>query len=111
MHGSEGAGTQQCVPATRLILGSNCRSAIATLVERQTRFTMLVHLPDGHGAVAVRDGLLAAIKTRPEHLRKSLTWDQGTELAQHRQITMATKMTSTSATRTAPGSEGRMRTL
>ncbi|MDQ2710132.1 MAG: IS30 family transposase [Actinomycetota bacterium] len=75
-----------------LILGSNCRSAIATLVERQTRFTMLVHLPEGHGAIAVRDGLLASIKTLPEHLAKTLTWDQGTELAQHRQITMATKM-------------------
>lgn len=75
-----------------LILGSNCRSAIATLVERQTRFTMLVHLPDGHGAIAVRDGLLTTIKDLPEHLRKTLTWDQGTELAQHRQITMATKM-------------------
>lgn len=75
-----------------LILGSNCRSAIATLVERQTRYTMLVHLPDGHGAMAVRDGLLDTIKTLPEHLRKSLTWDQGSELAQHRQITLATKM-------------------
>ncbi len=75
-----------------LILGSNCRSAIATLVERQTRFAMLVHLPDGHGAIAVRDGLLASIATLPERLRKTLTWDQGTELAQHRQITMATKM-------------------
>jgi len=75
-----------------LILGSNCRSAIATLVERQTRYTMLVHLPEGHGAVAVRDGLLASIQTLPEHLRKSLTWDQGTELAQHRQIALASKM-------------------
>jgi len=75
-----------------LILGSNCRTAIATLVERQTRFTMLVHLPQGHGAIAVRDGLLATIKTLPQHLAKTLTWDQGTELAQHRQITMATKM-------------------
>jgi IS30 family transposase len=76
-----------------LVLGSNCRSAIATLVERQTRFLMLVHLPGGnHGAIAVRDGLLAAIKTLPAHLAKTLTWDQGTELAQHRQITMATKM-------------------
>jgi len=92
LHGSEGAGTQQCVPATRLVLGSNCRWAIATLVERQTRFAVLVHLPDGHGAVAVHDGLLAAIKTLPAHLRKTLTWDQGTELAQHRQITMATSM-------------------
>jgi len=92
-HGSEGAPTQQCVGATRLVLGSNCRSAIATLVERQTRFLMLVHLPGGnHGAIAVRDGLLAAIKTLPAHLAKTLTWDQGTELAQHRQITMATKM-------------------
>ena len=92
LHGSEGAGTQQCVPATRLILGSNCRSAIATLVERQSRYTMLVHLPEGHGAITVRDGLLATIKTLPEHLRKSLTWDHGTELAQHREITLATKM-------------------
>ena len=75
-----------------LILGSNCRSAIATLVERQTRFTMLVPLPQGHGAIAVRDGLLSTIKTLPEHLRKTLTWDQGTELAQHRQITLATNM-------------------
>jgi IS30 family transposase len=75
-----------------LILGSHCRSAIATLVERQTRFTMLVHLPGDHGAITVRDGLLATIKTLPERLVKTLTWDQGTELAQHRQITMATKM-------------------
>ena len=75
-----------------LILGSNCRSAIATLVERQTRFVMLVYLPNGHGAIAVRDGLLATIKTLPERLRKTLTWDQGTELAQHKEITLATKM-------------------
>jgi len=75
-----------------LILGSNGRSAVATLVARQTRFVMLVHLPDGHGAVAVREGLLATIKTLLERLRKTLTWDQGTELAQHKQITLATKM-------------------
>jgi IS30 family transposase len=75
-----------------LILGSNCRSAIGTLVERQTRYVMLVHLPDDHSATAVRDGLLATIKTLPEHLRKSLTWDQGSELAKHAEITMATKM-------------------
>jgi IS30 family transposase len=75
-----------------LILGSNCRSAIATLVERQSRYVMLVHLPDDHGAETVRDGLLAAIATLPEHLQKSLTWDQGTELAKHREITLATNM-------------------
>jgi len=75
-----------------LIVGSNCRSAIATLVERQTRYVMLVHLPDDHSATAVRDGLLATIKTLPDHLRKSLTWDQGTELTRHAEITLATKM-------------------
>ena len=75
-----------------LILGSNCRSAIGTLVERQTRYTMLVHLPGDHSATTVRDALMATIATLPEHLRKSLTWDQGTELAKHREITMATKM-------------------
>ena len=69
-----------------LILGSNCRSAIATLVERQTRFTMLVHLPGDHNAITVRDGLLATIKTLPERLAKSLTWDQGTELARSRPV-------------------------
>ena len=78
--------------ATVLILGSNCRSAIATLVERQSRYTMLVHLPAGHGAVAVRDGLLAAIATLPAHLRKSLTWDQGSEMARHSEITLASEM-------------------
>ncbi len=53
---------------------------------------MLVHLPHGHGAISVRDGLLATIKTLPERLRKTLTWDQGTEMAQHAHITLATKM-------------------
>src|SRR3712207_5432296 len=75
-----------------LIMGTNCRSAIGTLVERQTRFCLLVHLPDGHGAEAVRDRLVAAITTLPEQLRRSLTWDQGTELAQHQAITLATDM-------------------
>jgi IS30 family transposase len=75
-----------------LIMGTGCRSAIGTLVERQTRFCLLVHLPDGHGAGTVRDRLVAAITTLPEQLRRSLTWDQGTELAQHQAITLATDM-------------------
>jgi IS30 family transposase len=74
------------------ILGSNCRSAIGTLVERQTCYCLLVRLPDGHGAETVRDALVASITTLPEHLRRSLTWDQGTELAQHQAITLATDM-------------------
>jgi IS30 family transposase len=82
-----------------LILGLNA-SAIGTLVERTTRFTMLLHLPPmpghragprtkngpalaGRGAVAVRDAIAAAITTLPTQLRRSLTWDQGAEMARH----------------------------
>jgi IS30 family transposase len=75
-----------------LIVGTNARSAIGTLVERTTRYVMLLHLPDGHSAVAVRDAMIPAIQSLPEHLRRSLTWDQGTELARHKDITMATDL-------------------
>ncbi|URN18757.1 IS30 family transposase [Streptomyces sudanensis] len=76
-----------------LIIGAGGRSAIATLVERSTRYTMLVHLPGGaHDAQTVRDGLVATIQTLPDHLRGSLTWDQGSEMARHKQFTMATGM-------------------
>jgi IS30 family transposase len=54
-------------------MGEANKTAIATLVERATRYTMLVHLPDGHDAEAVRDGLIATIDTLPAHLRGSLT--------------------------------------
>jgi len=75
-----------------LIMGEGNKTAIATLVERATRYTMLVHLPDGHHAEAVRDGLIATIATLPAHLRGSLTWDQGAEMARHKQFSMATDM-------------------
>jgi IS30 family transposase len=75
-----------------LIMGESNRTAIATLVERSTRYTMLVHLPEGHNAEAVRDGLIATISTLPAHLRGSLTWDQGCEMARHKQFSMATDM-------------------
>ncbi|AWI32996.1 IS30 family transposase [Streptomyces tirandamycinicus] len=76
-----------------LIIGAGGRSAIATLVERSTRYTMLVHLPGGaHDAETVRDGLVTTIQTLPAHLRGSLTWDQGSEMARHKQFTMATGM-------------------
>ncbi|WP_420843826.1 IS30 family transposase [Kribbella speibonae] len=73
-----------------LIMGAGNQSAIGTLVERATRYTMLVHLPGGHDAELVRDGLIATMTTLPEHLRGSLTWDQGSEMARHKQFTMAT---------------------
>ena len=72
-----------------LIIGEDTASAIGTLVERTTRFTLLVHLPAGHGAVPVRDALLTTIATLPEQLRRSLTWDQGSELARHAEISLA----------------------
>jgi IS30 family transposase len=89
-----------------LIIGLD-RSAIGTLVERTTRFTMLLHLPRmegygvdprvkngpalaGRGAEAVRDAIAATITTLPDQLRRTLTWDRGKELAQHAQLTIDT---------------------
>ena len=75
-----------------LITGCLNQSGIATLVERTTRYVMLVHLPDSHTAEAVRDGLVATIATLPAHLRGSLTWDQGSEMVTHKSFTTATDM-------------------
>jgi IS30 family transposase len=75
-----------------LIVGKVSASAIGTLVERTTRFTMLVHLPGDHGAVAVRDAIAATILTLPTHLRRSLTWDQGRELMEHAQFSVDTEV-------------------
>ena len=89
-----------------LILGLDS-SAIGTLVERTTRFTLLLHLPRmpgyghaarvkngpalaGHGADAVRDAITHTIITLPEQLRRSLTWDQGAEMAQHARLKIDT---------------------
>jgi IS30 family transposase len=75
-----------------LILGAFNSSAIGTLVERTTRFCLLLHLPGKHGAEEVRDALIEAIQTLPAFLRGSLTWDQGCELARHAEITLATDL-------------------
>lgn len=73
-----------------LILDKGNKSAIGTLVERQTRYVMLLHLPDGHGAAQVRDRLVEPIGELPQHLRGSLTWDQGSEMAGHLSFSVAT---------------------
>jgi transposase, IS30 family len=74
-----------------LVMGStSSNSAVGTLVERATGFVMLLHLPDGHGALAVQEALVAKMLTLDEQLRLSLTWDQGREMSQHRQIAEAT---------------------
>ena len=72
-----------------LIVGEDSGSAIGTLVERSTRFLKLLHLPTDHGAEAVRDAIVTQINTLPAALRRSLTWDQGIELARHAEITFA----------------------
>ncbi len=91
-----------------LIIGRKS-SAIGTLVERTTRFTILLHLPRmdghgdrprikngpalaGHGAEAVRDAIAASIMTLPAALRRSLTWDQGAEMAQHAKLRVGAKL-------------------
>ena len=69
--------------------GQEQPSAIGTLVERTTGYTMLVHLPDGFKAEQVRDALTAKIKTIPDILRASLTWDQGIEMHDWKQVSVA----------------------
>jgi IS30 family transposase len=73
-----------------LILGKNGRSAIGTLVERSTRFVMLLHLPEGHGALEVQAAMIAATQRLPKFIWKSLTWDQGIEMRNHAEIKVAT---------------------
>jgi transposase, IS30 family len=74
-----------------LIIGSTAsNSAIGTLVERATSFTLLLHLPDRHGADAVAEAMTPAMSRLPQVLRKTLTWDQGREMTNHVQIAEAT---------------------
>lgn len=73
-----------------LILGKDGKSAIGTLVERATRYVMLLHLPNGRTADQVRDTLVETVQTLPAHLVRSLTWDQGSEMAAHKSFTIAT---------------------
>jgi len=73
-----------------LILGKYGRSAIGTLVERATRYLMLLHLPEGHSPVQVEQAMLAATKRLPLALWKTLTWDQGREMHRHAEISIAT---------------------
>jgi IS30 family transposase len=69
-----------------LILGADHKSAIGTLVERATRFTILLHLPDEHTAEAVAAAMIEAMGELPDHLRRSITWDRGSEMANWQRI-------------------------
>jgi IS30 family transposase len=73
-----------------LIIGAGNKSAVGTLVERSTRFVLLLHLPDGYAAVNVERAMRKAINKLPDELARSITWDQGHEMAGHVDFTVAT---------------------
>jgi IS30 family transposase len=73
-----------------LIIGARNQSQIGVLVERSTRFVVLLHLPAGRSAPMVRDAITTEIVKLPTHLRRSLTWDRGKEMAEHVAFTVAT---------------------
>jgi IS30 family transposase len=73
-----------------LILGKNSRSAVGTLVERSTRYVLLLHLPDGRGPEAVEAAMRTAIASLPGEMFRTITWDQGKEMHRHAAFTIAT---------------------
>ena len=73
-----------------LIIGKDSGSAIGTLVERSTRFVMLLHLPGRRGPVEIRDAMITAIGSLPDSLKRSVTWDRGQEMSRHHEFTIAT---------------------
>ena len=73
-----------------LIIGARGASAVGTLVERSTRLVLLLHLANDHGAEAVAAAMSKAISTLPEELARSVTWDQGMEMANHVNFTVTT---------------------
>jgi IS30 family transposase len=75
-----------------LIIGAD-GTAIGTLVERSTRFTVLLHLPGDHSAETVAAAMIREMASLPEHLRRSITWDRGTELADYAKIQTALETT------------------
>ncbi len=73
-----------------LIIGKDGLSAIGTLVERSTRYVMLLHLPEGRSATEVRTAMTNTVKTLPAKFARSVTWDQGREMAEHATFTIDT---------------------
>jgi IS30 family transposase len=89
-----------------LIMGSADRSAIGTLVERKTRYLVLLHLPNGHGSEVVRDALVDEVAMLPARLRRSLTWDQGVEMGRHDEFTVASQVPVYFCERASPWQRG-----
>jgi IS30 family transposase len=93
-----------------VLIGANNLSALGTLVERSTRFTLLLPLPHGYDAVSVRDAIIPTITALPAHLRRSLAWDQGSEMARHTDITIAADLPIYFCDPASPGSTAATRT-
>jgi IS30 family transposase len=93
-----------------LIIGKDCKSAVGTLVERATRYVLLLHLPAGRDAHLVEQAMRRAISTLPDQLARTITWDQGKEMAYHAQLPIATGIPVYFAIRTSLGSADPTRT-
>ncbi|PFG33921.1 IS30 family transposase [Sanguibacter antarcticus] len=89
-----------------LIIGAGSGSAVATLVERTTRYVVLGHLPIERTADAVRDSVITALQGMPASLKKTLTWDQGAEMSEHRAFSLATDMAVYFCERASPWQRG-----
>jgi IS30 family transposase len=76
-----------------LIIGQGLQSAVGTPVERTSRFTLLLHLPDGREAIKVNDAMKDAVGSLPDELVRTITWDQGREMARHAEVTVDTGVT------------------
>ena len=93
-----------------LIIGEEHRSTVGTLVERTSRYLLLLHLPDGREAEKVNQAMTNAIMELPEAFRRTITWDQGREMSAHAQFTIDTGIQVYFCDPTAPGSGPRTRT-
>ena len=89
-----------------LIVGVGSVSAMVTLRERKTQFGMVVNLPEDHTAASVNTAVIGAFAALPAHLKRSLTWDQGVEMASHEALTTATGIPIYFAERASPWQRG-----
>ena len=89
-----------------LILGTGCASAMVTLRERKTQYGIVINLPDDHTAATVNQAVADAMAALPRHLKRTLTWDQGTEMARHLELAAATGIDIYFAERSSPWQRG-----
>jgi IS30 family transposase len=89
-----------------LIVGVGSVSAMVTLRERKTHYGIIINLPHGHTAVLTNQAIITALSTLPTHLKRTLTWDQGVEMARHQELATATGLRIFFAERSSPWQRG-----